>query len=75
VALQFLNSVSVLSIIFEQLEDHVFEVSRETSSVYLLEVGFDLIGTEEVVEIFLLSGFFKGKDALYDNKDYDTDAE
>lgn len=75
VALEFLNGVSVLAIVAEQLEDHVFEVSGETSTIYLLEVGFNLTGQEEVVEIFLLSGFFKGKDALYDNKDDYTYAE
>lgn len=74
-ALELLDGVSVFSIVAEQFEDHVLEVAWQAISIHLLEVGFDLTGQEEVVEVLFLAGFLEGENALYDNEDDDSNAE
>lgn len=75
VALQFFHRVAVLAVIAEQLQDHVFEVGGQASTVHFFKVGFDLTGQEKVVEVLLLAGFLEGENALYDNEDNDSHAE
>lgn len=75
VSLELIDCVAVRPIVAKELENHVLEVSREASAIDLLEVGFDLTGQEQVVEILFLAGFFEWEDALYDNEDDDTDGE
>jgi len=74
-ALEFFNSVAILSIIAEKLEDHIFEISWETGTIDFFEVGFDLTGQKKVVEVFFFSGFLEWENALYDNEYNDTNAE
>ena len=74
-ALEFLNGVSVFSVVAEQLEDHVLEVIWEAVSIYLLEVSVNLASKEKVVEVLLFAGFLEGEDALYDNEDDHANAE
>jgi hypothetical protein len=75
VSLELVDCVAVTSIVAKELENHVLEVSREASAIDLLEVGFNLTGQEQVVEILFLAGLFEWEDALYDNEDDDTDGE
>jgi len=75
VALQLSHSVSVLAFVAEQLQNHVLEVGGEAGSVDFLEVGFDLTGQKEVVEVLFLAGLLEGENALYDNKYDNSHAE
>jgi len=75
VCLQLVDGVAVAAVVAEELEDHVLEVSAEPSAIYLLEVGFNLTGQEQVVEILFFARLLEWEDALYDNEDDDTDRE
>jgi hypothetical protein len=75
VTLELLDSVSVFAFVAEQLEDHVLEVCWETSSIHFFEVGFDLTGQKEVVEVLFLASFLEGEDTLHDDKYDDSHAE
>jgi len=75
VCLELVDSVAVAAVVAEELEDHVLEVSAEALAIDLLEVGFDLTGQEQVVEVLLFARLLEWEDALYDNEDDDTDRE
>ena len=60
------DCVAVASIVAKELEDHVLEVCGETRAIDLLEIGFNLAGQEQVVEILFLAGLLEWEDALYD---------
>jgi hypothetical protein len=75
VSLELVNCVAVLAIVREELEDHVLEVGGQTSAVYLLEVGLDLTGQKQVVEVLLLARLLEWEDALDDDEHNYTDGE
>lgn len=74
-ALELVNRVAVAAIVTEELEDHVLEVWREASAIYLFKVGLDLAGQEQIIEVLLFPGFLEWEDALDDDKDNDANAE
>jgi len=75
VSLELIHCVAVLAVVREELEDHVLEVGAEAGAVHLLEVGLDLTGQEQVVEVLFFAGLFEWEDALHDDEDNDTDGE
>jgi len=75
VSLELVHGVAVLAVVREELEDHVLEVGGQAGAVYLLEVGLDLTGQEQVVEVLLFARLLEGEDALDDDKDDYADGE
>lgn len=75
VSLQLLDVVAVFTVVAEELQDHVLEVGAEASAVDLFEVGVNLTGQEQVVEVLLLAGLLEGENALDNNEHDDTHAE
>jgi len=75
VGLELLHGVAVLAVVREELEDHILEVVGQPGAIDLLEVGLNLTGQEQVVEVFFFAGLFEWEDALYDNEDNDADGE
>lgn len=74
-SLELVHCVAVLAVVREELEDHVLEVRGEAGAVHLLEVGFNLTGQEQVVEVLFFAGLFEGENALDDDEDNYTDGE
>lgn len=73
--LELLDRAALGAVVREELEDHVLELGGEAGAVDLLEVGLDLAGQEQVVEVLLLACFLEGEDALDDDEDDDADGE
>lgn len=74
-ALEFLHSVALASIVAEKASDEVLEVSREPVTVDFLEVGIYLSGHEEVVEELFLACLLERENTLYDDEKDDGHRE
>jgi len=75
VALEFFHSVSVFAVVAKQFEDHVLKIGWQASSVDLFEIGFNLTGQEEVVEVLFLARLLEWEDALNDNEHNNANTE
>jgi len=63
------------TVVAEESEDQVLELSREAGGVRLLEVQISLTGGQQVVEVLLSAGLFEGEDALDDDEQNDAEGE
>lgn len=63
------------TVVAEESEDQVLELSREAGTVGLLEVKVGLAGCKQVVEVFFSASFLEGEDALNNDEQNHTEAE
>ena len=70
-----LDSGSLITVICEEFQNEILEVSTEVSLIRLLEILVCLIRVEQVVEVFVSLGLLERENATHDDPGYYSNRE